>query len=135
MAPVLSGLGVERGMIVYGQDCLDEISMSAPTTVCEINHGQFAKYIIQPEDFGFATCDKSELVGGDPAENAQITKDILSGKETGAKRNAVVMNAAACIYIAGKADTLQAAAKIAEDMIDSGKAMQVLEQFVKLTNA
>lgn len=135
MAPVLSGLGVERGMIVYGQDCLDEISMSAPTTVCEINHGQFTKYTIQPEDFGFTTCDKSELVGGDSAENAQITKDILSGKETGAKRNAVVMNAAACIYIAGKADTLQAAAKIAEDMIDSGKAMQVLEQFVKLTNA
>ena len=134
MAPVLAGLGVERGMVVYGQDCLDEISMSAPTTVCEINHGQFKKYVIKPEDFGFAACDKSELEGGDPAENAAITKAILSGEEKGAKRNAVVMNAAAAIYVAGKAESLQEAAKIAEDRIDSGKAKQVLEQFVKLTN-
>lgn len=135
MAPVLAGLGVERGMVVYGQDCLDEISMSAPTTVCEINHGQFKKYVIKPEDFGFAVCDKSELEGGDPAENAAITKAILSGEEKGAKRNAVVMNAAAAIYVAGKAESLQEAAKIAEDRIDSGKALKVLEQFVKLTNA
>lgn len=134
MAPVLAGLGVKKGMVVYGQDCLDEISMSAPTTVCEINDGEFKKYVIEPEDFGFAKCDKNELVGGDPAENAAITKAILSGEEKGAKRNAVIMNAAACIYIAGKADSLQAAAKIAEEMIDTGKAMEVLNQFVKLTN-
>ena len=134
MAPVLAGLGVKRGMVVFGQDCLDEISMSAPTTICEITNGEFKKYTIEPEDFGFEKCDKSELVGGDPAENAKITRAILTGEEKGAKRNAVVMNAAACIYIAGKADTLQAAAKIAEEMIDSGKAAGVLEQFVELTN-
>lgn len=134
MAPVLAGLGVKRGMVVFGQDCLDEISMSAPTTICEITNGEFKKYTIEPEDFGFKKCEKSELVGGDPAENARITRAILTGEEKGAKRNAVVMNAAACIYIAGKADTLQAAAKIAEELIDSGKAAGVLEQFVELTN-
>lgn len=134
MAPVLAGLGVTNGMVVYGQDCLDEISMSAPTTVCEIREGELKKYVIEPEDFGFEKCDKSELVGGDPAENAAITRAILNGEEKGAKRNAVVMNAAACIYVAGKAENLQAAAKIAEEMIDSGKAMEVLNRFVELTN-
>ena len=134
MAPVLSGLGVTNGMVVYGQDCLDEISMSAPTTVCEIHNGELNKYVIEPEDFGFEKCDKSELVGGDPAENAAITKAILSGEEKGAKRKAVIINAAACIYVAGKADSLKEAAKIAADMIDSGKALEVLNQFVELSN-
>lgn len=135
MAKVLSKLGVKNGMVVYGQDCLDEISLSAPTTVCEIRNGEFKNYVIEPEQFGFSKCDKSELVGGDPQENAAITKSILSGEEKGAKRSAVVLNAAACIYIAGKADSIEAGVKIAEDMIDSGKAMEVLNQFVELTNA
>lgn len=135
LAPVLVGLGVKNGMVVYGQDCLDEISMSAPTTVCEIRNGSYKEYVIQPEDFGFDKCDKGELVGGDPAENAAITKAILSGEEKGAKRNAVVINAAACIYIAGKEGSLQSAAKLAEEMIDSGKAMEVLQKLVTLTNA
>lgn len=134
MAHVLSGLGVKRGMVVYGQDCLDEISLSAPTTVCEIQDGEFTKYIIHPEDFGFEKCSKEDLAGDGPAENAEITRNILSGKEKGAKRNAVVLNAAACIYIAGKADTMKAAVGIAEEMIDSGKAMEVLNQFIELTN-
>lgn len=134
MAPVLMGLGVKRAMVVYGQDCLDEISMSAPTSVAEIKDGEVTKYVIKPEDFGFETCSKDELVGGGPLENAQITRDILSGKITGAKRNAVVLNAAACIYIAGKADTLADGVKAAEEMIDSGKAVEVLEKFVRLTN-
>ncbi|MCM1180527.1 MAG: anthranilate phosphoribosyltransferase [Clostridium sp.] len=134
MASVLAGLGVTNGMVVYGQDCLDEISMSAPTTVCEIHDGEFKKYVMEPEDFGFEKCDKSELVGGDPTENAAITRAILSGEERGAKRNAVIMNAAACIYIAGKAPNIQEAAKVAEEMIDSGKALNVLNQFVELTN-
>ena len=133
MAKVLSKLGVKNGMVVYGKDCLDEISLSAPTTVCEIRDGVFKTYTIQPEDFGFDKCDKEELVGGDAEENAAITKAILSG-EKGAKRNAVVLNAAACIYIAKKEDTLQEAVKIAEDMIDSGKALEVLNNYVTLTN-
>lgn len=135
MAKVLNKLGVTDGMVVYGQDCLDEISMSAPTTVCEIRDGELNTYVIEPEQFGFEKCAKEDLVGGDPQENAAITKAILSGEEKGAKRNAVVLNAAACIYIAKKADSMEAAVKIAEDMIDSGKAMEVLNQFVALTNA
>lgn len=134
MAKVLNQLGVENGMVVYGQDCLDEISLSAPTTVCEIRDGEFKNYVIEPEQFGFDKCEKKDLVGGDPQENAVITKAILSGEEKGAKRNAVVLNAAACIYIAKKADSMKEAVKIAEDMIDSGKAMEVLNQFIVLTN-
>lgn len=134
MAKVLNQLGVENGMVVYGQDCLDEISLSAPTTVCEIRDGEFKNYVIEPEQFGFNKCEKKDLVGGDPQENAVITKAILSGEEKGAKRNAVVLNAAACIYIAKKADSMKEAVKIAEDMIDSGKAMEVLNQFIVLTN-
>lgn len=134
MAPVLAGLGVKKGLVVYGQDCLDEISMSAPTTVCEIDNGEFKKYVIEPEDFGFEKCSKEELVGGDPAENAAITKAILNGEEKGAKRNAVVLNAAACIYVAGKAESMKDAVAVAEEMIDSGKAMEVLHKFVELTN-
>lgn len=134
MARVLNKLGVNNGMVVYGQDCLDEISLSAPTTVCEIRDGEFKTYVIEPEQFGFDKCDKKDLEGGNPEENAAITKAILSG-EKGAKRDAVVLNAAACIYIAKKADTMQEAVKVAEEMIDSGKAMEVLNQFVELTNA
>lgn len=134
MAKVLNKLGVDNGMVVYGQDCLDEISLSAPTTVCEIRDGEFKTYVIEPEQFGFHKCDKKDLEGGNPEENAAITKAILSG-EKGAKRDAVVLNAAACIYIAKKADTMQEAVKVAEEMIDSGKAMEVLNQFVVLTNA
>lgn len=134
MAKVLNKLGVNNGMVVYGQDCLDEISLSAPTTVCEIRNGEFKTYVIEPEQFGFDKYDKKDLVGGNPEENAAITKAILSG-EKGAKRDAVVLNAAACIYIAKKADTMQEAVKVAEEMIDSGKAMEVLNQFVALTNA
>ncbi len=134
MAKVLNKLGVDNGMVVYGQDCLDEISLSAPTTVCEIRDGEFKTYVIEPEQFGFNKCDKKDLEGGNPEENAAITKAILSG-EKGAKRDAVVLNASACIYIAKKADTMQEAVKVAEEMIDSGKAMEVLNQFVELTNA
>ena len=133
MAKVLSKLGVKNGMVVYGQDCLDEISMSALTNVCEIRDGEFKTYVIEPEQFGLKKCDKKELEGGNPEENAAITKAILSG-EKGAKKDAVVLNAAACIYIAKKADTMQEAVKIAEEMIDSGKAMEVLNQFVAMTN-
>lgn len=133
MAKVLSKLGVKNGMVVYGKDRLDEISLSAPTMVCEICDGELKSYTIEPEQFGFNKCEKGDLEGGSPEENAAITKAILSG-EKGAKRDAVVLNAAACIYIAKKAETMQEAVKVAEEMIDSGKAMEVLNRFVALTN-
>ncbi len=134
MAHVLKNLGVKRGMVVYGQDCLDEISMSAPTTICEFGNGDFRKYVIEPEQFGFEMCDKSALVGGAPAENAAITRAILEG-EKGPRRNAVALNAGAALYIGGKADSMEAGVRLAEEMIDRGKAMETLNQFVALTNA
>ena len=134
LAQVLISLGVERGMVVYGQDKLDEISMSAPTSVCEFKDGWFKTYTICPEDFGFERCTKEDLVGGTPEENAKITLDILKG-EKGHKRNAVLLNAGAALYIDGKADTMKAGVELAAEIIDSGRAVKTLEQFIALSNA
>lgn len=133
MAKVLNNLGVKRGMVVFGQDGLDEISLSAPTTVCEFGNNEFKTYVIQPEDFGFEKCKKEDLFGGTPQENATITKSILAG-DKGPKRNAVALNAGAALYIGGKTDSFEAGVRLAEEMIDSGKATEVLEKFVELTN-
>ncbi len=134
LAQVMMNLGVNKGMVVYGQDKLDEISMSAPTSVCEIRDGKLRSYVITPEQFGYTTCGKEELVGGTPEENAQITRDILSGKDKGPKRCAVCMNAGAALYIAGKAATIEEGVKMAEDLIDSGAAMEKLETFIAESN-
>ena len=133
LAQVLISLGVERGMVVYGQDKLDEISMSAPTTICEFKDGWFKTYTVCPEDFGFARCTKVDLEGGTPEENAKITRDILSG-EKGHKRNAVLMNAGAALYIGGKAESMADGVKLASEIIDSGKASETLEKFIALSN-
>jgi anthranilate phosphoribosyltransferase len=134
LARVLSNLGVKRGMVVYGQDCIDEISLSAPTTVCELKDGTFTSYTITPEQFGFNRCKKEELVGGDAAENAQIIRDILDGKQ-GAKRDAVLLNAGAAIHIAKPEVSIEEGIKLAAEAIDSGKAKAQLEGFVAATNA
>ncbi len=134
LAQVLLKLGVKRGMVVYGQDRLDEISLCALTSCCEIRDGQLRSFVLEPEQLGFEKAEKDALVGGDPAENAKITRAILSG-EKGPKRNAVVMNAAACIYMVRDDVTLQQAARMAEELIDSGKALEKLEQYVNLTNS
>ncbi|MDD7738712.1 MAG: anthranilate phosphoribosyltransferase [Lachnospiraceae bacterium] len=133
LAEVLSNLGVSRGMVVYGQDGLDEISMSAPTSVCEIRDGKFTSYVITPEELGLQRCSKEELVGGTPKENAEITRRILSG-EKGPKRDAVVINAAAALHIAKEDLSLKEAVAVAKELIDSGKALRQLEEFVRLTN-
>ncbi len=133
LAQVLISLGVERGMVVYGKDKLDEISMSAPTKVCEFQDGWFKTYTVCPEDFGFARCTKVDLEGGTPEENAKITRDILSG-EKGHKRNAVLMNAGAALYIGGKAESMADGVKLASEIIDSGKASETLEKFIALSN-
>lgn len=135
LAKVLSNLGVKRGMVVYGTDKLDEISMSADTTVCEINNGSYRSYTITPEQFGYTRCAKEELIGGTPQENAAIAMAILEGKDKGAKRQAVCMNAGAALYLAGKADNLEAGVKLAEKLIDSGAALQKLNEFIAETNA
>ncbi|MBP5461496.1 MAG: anthranilate phosphoribosyltransferase [Lachnospiraceae bacterium] len=119
LAQVLVSLGVKRGMVVYGQDKLDEISMSAPTTICEIKDGWYRTFVITPEDFGLRRCTKDELVGGTPEENAKITVAILNG-EKGPKRDAVLMNAGAALYIGGKAATMKEGIALAAELIDSG---------------
>lgn len=133
LAQVLSKLGVNCGMVVYGQDGLDEISVSAPTTVCEIRDGRFESYVITPEQFGLKRYDKEELVGGAPEENARITKEILDGKK-GARRDAVLMNAGAALYIAGAVETMDEGIRLAAEIIDTGKAREKLEQFVRESN-
>ncbi len=134
LARVMKNLGVKSGMVVYGQDGLDEISLSASTTICEIKDGDFSTYTITPEQFGFPMCQKEDLKGGSPEENAMITKKILNGQK-GAKRNAVVLNAAAGLYVAKKADTLQQAVALAQELIDSKKAKAQLEAFIAQSNA
>ncbi len=131
LAQVMAKLGVVRGMVVYGQDKLDEISMSAPTSVCEIRDGWFQSYEITPEQFGYTRCTKEELTGGTPEENAEITRKILSGEDRGAKRCAVCLNAGAAIYIAGKAATMEEGVRMAERLIDEGAAAGKLEQFIE----
>lgn len=134
LAQVLINLGVRRGMVVYGQDKLDEISLSAPTTVCEFKDGWFKSYTIKPEDFGFNSCSKQDLVGGTPQENAAITLNILQGKEKGAKRNTVLLNAGAALYIGGKADSFNEGVQLAAKLIDSGRALATLEKFIEVSN-
>lgn len=129
LAKVLSKLGVQNAMVVHGQDGLDEISMCAPTSVCQVKNGQYQFYQICPEDFGFSTCQPEELRGGMPQENAQITRQILEGIP-GPKRNAVVLNSAAALVVAGKADTLAQGTQLAQQIIDSHKALEKLEEFI-----
>ena len=134
LAQVISDLGVKRGMVVYGQDKLDEISLSSPTTICEIKDGWYKTKVIKPEDFGFETCKKSDLAGGTPEENANITRRILSGEEKGPKRAATLLNAGAALYIGGKAPSMKDGISLAEDIISSGKAVETLERFVEVSN-
>lgn len=133
LAQVLINLGVKRGMVVYGKDRLDEISMSAPTAVCEFKDGWFRSYTIVPEDFGFERCTKDDLKGGTPEENAKITREILGGAK-GHKRNAVLMNAGAALYIGGKAETLKDGIALAAKIIDSGKALETLDKLIEVSN-
>lgn len=134
MSRVLSNIGVKRGMTVFGMDGLDEISASDKTYVCEFRDGWFKEYEIEPEDFGYKKCDKSELEGGTPEENAEITINILNGTLRDGKRNAVCLNAGAAIYVAGKADSLAEGIKIAEETIDSGKAIERMNEIVAFSN-
>ena len=134
LAQVLINLGVKRGMVVYGQEKLDEISLSAPTTVCEFKDGWIKNYTITPELFGFERCLKSDLAGGTPEENAQITLSILNG-EKGHRRNAVLMNAGAALYIGGKAETMEEGVKLAAELIDCGRAADILKRLIEISNS
>ena len=134
LAQVLVSLGVKRGMVVYGKDKLDEISLSAPTKICEINDGWYRTSTITPEQFGLTRCTKEDLKGGSPAENAAITRAILKG-EKGPKRDAVLMNAGAALYIGGKAKSMQEGIALAAELIDSGSALAILEKLIEVSNS
>ena len=133
IAHALYNLGVKKAMVVYGQDGLDEISMSAPTSVCEVKNGEFLRHTITPEEFGFARCEKDALLGGTPQENAKIVRDILSGVK-GPKRDAVVLNSAAALHVARPEIAMRDAVALAEETIDSGAALAQLERFIALSN-
>ncbi len=134
LASVLSDLGVKRGMVVYGQEKLDEISSCGPTTISELKDGWYRTYEIRPEDFGLVSGKPEDLKGGSPKENAEITRNILSGKETGSKLNAVLLNAGAAIYVGGKADSFADGIKEARRLIESGEALKKLEDIIKESN-
>ena len=133
LAQVLINLGIRRGMVVYGRDRLDEISLSAPTAVCEIRDDWFRSFVITPEDFGFQRFTKEDLKGVTTEENAQITRDILAGKK-GHKRNAVLLNAGAALCIGGKAGSIKEGVELAAELIDSGKARKTLEKIIEISN-
>ena len=134
LAQVLMSLGVKRGMVVYGTDNLDEISISAPTKVCEFRDGYYRDLLIRPEDFGLKSASKDEITGGTPEENAQMTRDILAGKITGAKRDIVLLNAGAALFCAGAAESIQDGVNLAAEMIDSGKALKKIDEMIEVSN-
>lgn len=134
LAKVMANLGVKSGMVVCGEDGLDEITMTGKTYACSIRNGMITPLVIDPQEFGFSLCDKNELVGGTPEDNKQIAIDILSGREQGAKRDVVLLNAAVCLYIAGKTDNIAAAISMAKYALDNGKAYEKMNEFVRLTN-
>lgn len=135
LARVLMSLGVKRGAVVYGEDKLDEISLSAKTLICEFKEGWEKIYRMNPEDYGFKLCQKEDLVGGTPEENAAITRGILAGEITGPKRDTVLLNAGMAFYIYQKAPDYQSGIKLAAEMIDSGKALRKLEEMIRESNA
>ena len=133
LASVLSNLGVKRAMVVHGHDGLDEITLTGTSTICEVVDGRLNSYFITPEQFGLQRCSLSDLIGGDPEENAEIARTILSG-EKGPKRDIVVLNAACCLYMGKNDITMRECVRLAEELIDSGKALRTLQAFVRATN-
>lgn len=124
---VLKGLGLDRAMVVHGDDGLDEITTTTTTTVCEVNNGEIKEYKLDPEDYGFSKIDIKEIEGGTPKENAEIIRNILKG-EKGPKRDIVVLNSAAALYVSKKVDSLKEGIALAEELIDSGKAYKKLQE-------
>ncbi|WP_292018882.1 anthranilate phosphoribosyltransferase [Megasphaera sp. UBA4382] len=134
LVKVLDSLGVKRAIVAYGKEKLDEISPNGPTTICELRDGYYRTSTIRPEDFGMMPGEKADLIGGKPEENAQITRDLLAGKIQGTKRNAVLLNAGAALFVARKADSIADGIKLAASLIDSGKATAVLDKCIEVSN-
>jgi anthranilate phosphoribosyltransferase len=133
LAEVLGKLGCKHAMVIHGNG-LDEITLEAPTKVAEYKDGHVTTYEIKPTDFGIKLAELKDIKGGSPEDNAKITLDILSGKEKGPKRDIVLLNAGAAIYVAGKADNIQDGIDMAKDSIDSGKALEKLNNLKDWTS-
>ncbi|MEE0439770.1 MAG: bifunctional anthranilate synthase component II/anthranilate phosphoribosyltransferase [Ruminococcus sp.] len=134
MAHVLIQIGIQRAMVVYGNDRLDEVSISDSTSVAEVRDGQVLEYELTPEQMGLLRGTKEEIVGGTAQENADVTKGILNGSITGSKRNIVLLNAGCALYTIGKVASVQEGVSLAAEMIDSGKALEKLQELVTFTN-
>ena len=134
VAKVLDSLGVKHALVVYGKDKMDEVSVSAPTTVCELRDGFYRTRTITPEQFGLTRGTKEELTGGTPEQNAQTTRDILAGKITDARRTSVLLNASCGLYAANAVSSIEEGVKKAVEMIDSGRALAVLDSFIAVSN-
>ena len=135
VAKVLAKLGVRRAYVVYGTDRMDEISLSAPTAVCELKEGYYRSFTLQPEDFGLKRCKKEDLLGGTPAKNAQAVRDILTGKLDGPKRDVALLNAGAALHVCGVADSVAEGIEVAREQIASGNAIRTLDAFIRQSNA
>jgi anthranilate phosphoribosyltransferase len=133
LARVLSNLGVKKAMVVHGHDGLDEISLTTSSTVCEVNNGHLNSFFLDPRQFGFEYCKSEDLIGGDPRENADIAMRILTG-EKGPKRDIVLLNSAVCLYMFYNNITMRECIRMAADIIDSGRAMEQLNKFIRLSN-
>jgi anthranilate phosphoribosyltransferase len=132
MAEVLRELGLNKAMVVHGEDGLDEITISGNTYVCELNDGKLAEYTITPEEFELARATVEDILGGDKTVNAQIIRDLLNG-QTGPKRDILLLNAAAALYVGEKATSLKDGITKAAELIDSGKALKKLNELIEKT--
>ena len=134
LATVLGNLGAEDAMVVHGEDGLDEITITDGTRVSRFAHGKVENFVFSPEDFGLNRGRREDLIGGDNRENAQITFRILQG-EKGAKRDIVLINAAAALMVAGTSSDMKTAVALAQEAIDSGSALKKLEEIKKVSNS
>lgn len=135
IARAMSRLGVENAFVVSGCDNMDEITLTGETTISEVKNGSVKTFQFRPEEVGMKTCTLEELRGGDGKENAQITRDILSGKLQGPKRDIVLLNAGATLYVGGIAESIASGVKLAGQILDSGKGMEALEKLIKVSNS
>jgi anthranilate phosphoribosyltransferase len=133
LAKVLAELGSRGAFVVHGHGGLDELTTTGPNRVSRLEHGQVVTDTLDPAELGFSKATPADLVGGTAEENAEITRNILSGRENGGRRDVVVLNAAAALVAAGKATDLSAGIRLANESIDSGAAQEVLDKFVAFT--
>ncbi len=134
MAQVLCELGTERAFVVHGSDGLDEITISGESKISEVRGNEVHTYYVTPEDFGIPRAPISAIQGGNAQQNAEIIRDILSGKG-GTRQDVVLLNAAAGLVVGGKASSLREGIQLARESVQSGKALACLQKLIALTHS